>query len=819
MSVGIGSTVTPGFEEYKKTLPQEPVGNVKKKYVVIAKSPRDWTSIHEILLKDGTLEDNIPNHSVECADPKHHSSTRGTYLLTSTEVDDLLKSSKVESITIDAASYPGTYMPDPALLQDAIIQDPRYSTTVRNYRSSASSNLPSSPGAAELNRAGYQLLRSKQKINVWQGSPSTVINNALGSYGTGRDVDCVVADQAAWLGHIEFQNNLGGPIDYIGGNTLTNKGISATTGTCDVLDLVLDAPYYIDPDYFNADPAGRLVTRWDGTTVPQESVALGWWSDSVKRSTAFASMGTVNVASTGYTRDRCNGKNNAYHSAGSSNYHGTPCASQVYGRNYGYAFNSNKWYINAYGTYGTGVEKYFDILKLFHLYKPINNTKASRDPTVSSNSFGYRKDLPNQAYYFFRNGTSGHVENSYSADVTHSGASAYTFSGTDVNGSVTGNNSTITIKAYDTITFNVNASGHPFYIKTVQGTGSSNQATGVTNNGADVGTVTFKPTIAGTYYYNCELHGSMTGTITVDTASPAGVQYSSLPPFLSYFAQSAIRFEYVGNSMVTAGNELIDAGVIFVCSAGNTNQKLVKYDHPDYDNYWGTGPDASYATSQTAAWGYQAYNSISRQGFPGQIGQQTDSVAGITTYRTIPVGALDDGMYSTSGTGIERKVYYSNNGNLIPFYACADSTLAACDNNWPGTNYNRYDAYYTLSGTQSVESEDCLFSGTSSACPIACGIIATKLESNRNWEYTDVLSWVTNSVGTLSASEMYPGTDGSNAGTAADWNDSYSLQGGEPIILWDALTGNEEEDGSPLISLRLKNANGLKLSGINFINT
>ena len=818
MSVGIGTTVTPGFEEYKNTLPKEPSGNVKKKYVVIAKSPRDWTSIHEVLLKDGTLEDNIPNHSVECADPKQHSSIRGTYLLTPTEVDDLLKSSKVESVTIDAASYPGSYMPDPALLQD-VVQDPRYSTTVRNYRASASSNLPASPGSDELNRAGYHLLRSKAKTNIWQGSPSTVLNSTIGSYSTGRDVDCVVADQAAWLGHIEFQNNLGGPIDYIGGNTLTNKSISSTTGTCDVLDLVLDAPYYIDPDYFNADPNARLTTRWDGTTVPQDSVALGWWSDSVKRSASFASMGTVNVASTGYTRDRCNGRNTAYHSAGSSNYHGTPCASQVYGRNYGYAFNSNKWYVNAYGTYGTGVERYFDILKLFHQYKPINNTKASRDPTVCSNSFGYRKDLPNQAYYFFRNGTSGHVENSYSADVTASGASAYSLSGTDVNGSVSGNNATITIKAYDTITLNVNANGHPFYIKTVAGTGSSNLASGVTNNGAQVGTITFKPTIAGTYYYNCEYHGSMQGTITVDSATVAGVQYSSLPAFLNYFSQGEIRFEYVGNSMVTAGNELIDAGVIFVCSAGNTNQKLVKYDHPDYDNYWATGPDTAYSAATTVAWGYDSYNSISRQGFPGQIGQQTDSVAGITTYRTIPVGALDDGMYSTSGTGIERKVYYSNNGNLIPFYACADSTLAACDNNWPGTNYNRYDAYYTLNATQSVESEDCLFSGTSSACPVACGIIATKLEDNRSWEYTDVLSWVTNSVGTLSASEMYAGADGSSPTTASDWNDNASLQGGDSTILWDALTGNEEEDGSPLISLRLKNANGLKLSGINFINT
>ena len=95
----------------------------------------------------------------------------------------------------------------------------------------------------------------------------------------------------------------------------------------------------------------------------------------------------------------------------------------------------------------------------------------------------------------------------------------------------------------------------------------------------------------------------------------------------------------------------------------------------------------------------------------------------------------DDGLYSSSGTGIERKVSYSNNGNLIPFYACADSSLAACDINWGYGRFNRYDAYYTgPDGQQSVESEDCLFSGTSSACPVACGLIATKLQYNRAME-------------------------------------------------------------------------------------
>jgi plastocyanin len=59
----------------------------------------------------------------------------------------------------------------------------------------------------------------------------------------------------------------------------------------------------------------------------------------------------------------------------------------------------------------------------------------------------------------------------------------------------------------------VNAAGHPFYLKTTAGTG--NTISGVTNNGAESATVTWTPTSAGTYYYQCSLHGGMVGTITV----------------------------------------------------------------------------------------------------------------------------------------------------------------------------------------------------------------------------------------------------------------------------------------------------------------
>jgi plastocyanin/sugar lactone lactonase YvrE len=104
---------------------------------------------------------------------------------------------------------------------------------------------------------------------------------------------------------------------------------------------------------------------------------------------------------------------------------------------------------------------------------------------------------------------------SYSISVTASGSSNYTLSGTDLNGSVSGDDPALTFIVGDAITFSVNASGHPFYIKTQAGTGTDNQASGVTNNGAESGDVVWTPTASGTYYYQCSAHAGMVGTITV----------------------------------------------------------------------------------------------------------------------------------------------------------------------------------------------------------------------------------------------------------------------------------------------------------------
>ena len=104
---------------------------------------------------------------------------------------------------------------------------------------------------------------------------------------------------------------------------------------------------------------------------------------------------------------------------------------------------------------------------------------------------------------------------SWSINVTAQNSSDYQLSGNDRNGTVTGNDPTVTIALGDTLNFNVDAAGHPFYLKTQAGTGTANQVSGATNQGTENGTVTWTPTATGTYYYICSLHGGMSGTIIV----------------------------------------------------------------------------------------------------------------------------------------------------------------------------------------------------------------------------------------------------------------------------------------------------------------
>ena len=110
---------------------------------------------------------------------------------------------------------------------------------------------------------------------------------------------------------------------------------------------------------------------------------------------------------------------------------------------------------------------------------------------------------------------SNSISSSFSIDVTATSNSNYTLSGTDRTGNISGNDPDLIFNVGDTINFVVSASGHPFYLKTVAGTGTGNTISGITNNGTTNQTITWTPTSAGTFYYQCSLHGGMVGTITI----------------------------------------------------------------------------------------------------------------------------------------------------------------------------------------------------------------------------------------------------------------------------------------------------------------
>lgn len=100
-------------------------------------------------------------------------------------------------------------------------------------------------------------------------------------------------------------------------------------------------------------------------------------------------------------------------------------------------------------------------------------------------------------------------------NVINNGLTSYSLNGST--------NPTLNFVRGQTYTFNVNALGHPFWIKTAQVTGTGSAFnTGVTNNGDDSGTITFvvPQSAPATLFYICQFHASMTGQINVTGNTP-----------------------------------------------------------------------------------------------------------------------------------------------------------------------------------------------------------------------------------------------------------------------------------------------------------
>jgi hypothetical protein len=826
----------------------------QKYYTVGVTTPAAWDHVHSVLTQDGSLDNNIPTRPIQCTDLKEHSETRAVYLMTDEEAEQISGHPDVKFVDLDKSQYPDLYPPRP----DEMHCNPyRYNSDVKNYRNI--SDVPrTAPTSAEANRAGYQLYRCAQYTDPWQGEfANTPLNSAIPNTNTGKNIDVIVGDDGCWFGHVEFQtditNDIALPNDFVGSNKLPGNG------TCMLLDVVLEGPYYIDSAWFNANPGARLTTRWDGTTVPVESVAKEWWGNASARSSQFSTAGTVAIP-IAYTRNNCNGTNAIVSGEGE---HGTPCCGQAYGRTYGWAYNANKWFINAYGGngFGANVDLYFDVMKIFHVNKPVNPLYGTRDPTISSNSFGWRATQGNTGYYYYRQGTSGSGGVAYSSKPAFMAYLGSTGDGGRFKGEMVTN--TLTEAGDELI-----ASGVIFVVAA----GNSNQQQ---VGSANANFNNYWASAAATPLTSA-VHNEF-GSICYNTTGRRG------------FPQQIGKYPDGGNIVYPA----INIGALdddFAGGRGGLERKVNYSDMGDQIDCYAPGDGTLTSAWGSSAYGtaYPRYDSYAKainagSGFSGiysasaaltttgtfsvapntgnQIttGTGTATVvsiasslfggAGLTANITPTTGNNDDGFWTLplpfnvtyNGTSY-NSVYVGTNSYLtfsagsVLFSGLSASSpalpkimISAADNSaqriyygtvgsapnrtyrvrWEGTNATSgtlgspnmvWEAtFYENAPTQidiqiganakgSATFYDTVFSGTSSACPTATGLIATALETNRSWTWQDVRTWL-QSLTVQSDSTFYQGPDPTTA-TSGEWSDLNSLMGGTRRLIYNNIAGS-----------------------------
>jgi len=339
-----------------------------KKYTLKVTSPEYWQEIYDTLCGISSCP-YIPNREVFCYNEKLHSPTRGTFVLHSSEVENLKNHPHIDWIELDPISYPELYpKPEPATK--------RFKRNVKVYRALDGGVQPVSTGATsgEINRTGWNLVRTGIRSNreFWTTDSGESIPPKFSdvSYSlTGKNVDVIIHDSGVFQYHPEFLDS---------------------NGQSRVLDIVLDGPYYIDPDYFNNVIPAVKYLKDDGRVGIATTSARDWWQNGSKRSVGFSTIGTVTIP-VEYTANASMGTRRDGSGASITSGHGTACASLVAGKTHGLAFEANIWNMPGISdNVGMDIEPNYDLMKLFHLYKPINPKTGRKNPTLVNGSWGYR---------------------------------------------------------------------------------------------------------------------------------------------------------------------------------------------------------------------------------------------------------------------------------------------------------------------------------------------------------------------------------------------------------------------------------------------
>ena len=366
-----------------------------KKYTIKVTSPEYWQEIHDLLC-DETSCDYIPDRKVSCWDEKEHSPTRGTFELEDDEAEQLKNHEHIEWVELSPIDNPDSF-PKPQFATK------RFKRDVKVYRDLAVYGPPATnPTSAELYRTNWAVRRVGVATvgDGWPGvgSPSganpDVTTSDISYSLTGKNVDIVIQDSGVLQYHPEFLDD---------------------NGQSRVRDIVLDGPYYIDPQYFIFN--NYTYTKPDGRIGITTASAEGWWENTANRSAAFQSEGTVAIPAT-YTAARAMG-DNLDGTNSLTDGHGTACAGLAAGRYLGLAFEANIWNMPGIGdNVDMSPELGYDLMKIWHRNKPINPETGRANPTVINGSWGYQAAFgsADNVSYKFRGSTGSFTGNASTTD-------------------------------------------------------------------------------------------------------------------------------------------------------------------------------------------------------------------------------------------------------------------------------------------------------------------------------------------------------------------------------------------------------------------
>ena len=355
-------------------------------YIVIVNLPEDWEEVHNYIINENNI-DGIPNRKVTCSNTQEFSLRSAVYEMSAEEAELTKTHPKVEDVRLNPDKYYEMSSPETLRYKKVIAFSKPKITAALDSEDISHTN-------GKRSNWSHLFVNSSPSSKPFQGSDisdTTKVDRDITYSLTGKNVDSVIIDSGVGYLHPEFKNE---------------------DGTYRVKDIFLDGPYKVDPEYFDSN--GYTYTKVvDGITLGvgiETSRAREWWTTSSSRSAAFQSLGTVSLSSL-YTLGHVATKSSNSNSNQLIDGHGTACASQIGGKTFGLAFESNLWNIRialtgAGGYVSSSVA--LNALAIWHNAKKI--AFDDPDPTLVNNSYGSSSSTGNTNGVNYIHGYRGEIQ-------------------------------------------------------------------------------------------------------------------------------------------------------------------------------------------------------------------------------------------------------------------------------------------------------------------------------------------------------------------------------------------------------------------------